>query len=56
LRKKIGDQAFFQALENYYQENKYQIATPDDLKGAFEQTYGQSLEDFYQEWLYSPKP
>ena len=56
LRKKIGDQAFFQALENYYQENKYQIATPEDLKGTFEQTYGQSLENFYQEWLYSPEP
>jgi hypothetical protein len=56
LRKKIGDQAFFQALENYYQENKYQIATPEELKNAFEQTYGQSLDDFYQQWLYSPKP
>lgn len=56
LRQEIGDQAFFEALQRYYQENKYGIATPDDLLTAFEDAAGRSLEAFYAEWLYTPQP
>ncbi len=53
LREEIGDQAFFEALQTYYRENKYRIADSEDLLGAFEQAAGRSLQDFYQQWLYS---
>lgn len=53
LRRQIGDTAFFAALQRYYEENKYGIATANDLLGAFEKACGCSLSDFYQNWLYS---
>jgi len=53
LREKIGDQAFFNALRNYYQAYQFRVATGKDLLGIFEQAAGKSLEDFYQQWLYS---
>jgi hypothetical protein len=53
LRERIGDEAFFSALQNYYREYEFQIAAPQDLLVAFENASGQDLEDFYQEWLYS---
>lgn len=53
LRERIGDQAFFGALQGYFAENKYGIARGEDLLGAFESSSGESLGDFYQEWLYS---
>jgi hypothetical protein len=53
LRGRIGDEAFFTALQNYYRDYKYQIASPQDLLGAFEDASGGDLEAFYQEWLYS---
>lgn len=56
LREKIGDAAFFAALQEYYRVYQYQIARGADLLALFEKHYGQSLEDFYQEWLYSAKP
>ena len=54
LRKEIGDKAFFSALQAYYRQFKYQIATADDLLRAFEDTSGSQLDEFYQKWLYSP--
>ncbi len=53
LRQEIGDQAFFAALQAYYQARKFEIATAQDLLAAFETASGTSLDDFYQQWLYS---
>jgi len=55
LREKIGDDAFFKALQDYYQLKKYQTASPDDLLDAFEKSSGEQLDDLYQEWLYEKK-
>ena len=52
LREKIGDDAFFKALQDYYQSKKYQIASPEDILDVFERASGEQLDDFYQEWLY----
>jgi hypothetical protein len=35
LRKLIGDERFFDALQNYYKTNKFEVADLDDLRGAF---------------------
>jgi len=56
LRQEIGDEAFFQALGEYLQEYRYQIAYPEDLLEAFENAAGQPLGDLYTDWLYSPQP
>jgi len=53
LREYIGDEAFFSALQNYYQDYKFKIASPQDLLKTFEDASGQDLDAFYQEWLYS---
>ena len=53
VRDRIGDKAFFEALRNYYQQEKYRVARPDDLLNAFNRAAGQSLVDLYQTWLYS---
>ena len=36
LRKTIGEQKFFTALQRYYKEYKFKNATPDDMAGVFE--------------------
>ncbi len=50
LRQEIGDDAFFSALQTYYNENRFAIATPDTLLTQFEQASQRSLDDLYQEW------
>jgi hypothetical protein len=53
LRKEIGDQAFFAALQDYYQRYQYQVARPQDLLDAFERSANRQLDDFYQSWITS---
>ena len=56
LREEIGDQAFFQALKDYFQDFQYQIASGEDLLSAFESSSGRQLDEFYNQWLYSTTP
>ncbi len=52
LRKDIGDEAFFNALQDYYQNKKFQIAGPTDLLDSFEKASGKELDGLFQKWLY----
>ncbi len=56
LRQEIGDAAFFGALQRYFQDYRYQIATGGDLLTAFETSAGASLDSFYQTWGFTPQP
>lgn len=53
IRDEIGNRAFFEALQNYYQANKYLIAESDDLLDSFEKSSGVSLDRLYEQWLYT---
>jgi hypothetical protein len=50
VREKIGDEAFFSALRQLSQENRYGIIRPADLLSAFETASGQDLQDIYHRW------
>jgi hypothetical protein len=50
LRDQIGDDAFFEALQRYYAENQYAIASPEALLAAFEASCGCELDKLYAEW------
>jgi hypothetical protein len=52
LRGKIGDEMFFDGLQDYFEQNKYGIATTTGLLDLFEEVSGMQLDDLYQEWLY----
>jgi len=51
VRARLGDEAFFTALQTYLQSHRYGIAYPDDLITAFEETSGQQIDDLYQFWI-----
>ena len=53
IREAIGDHAFFAALHDYARRFAFRIATPDDLRTAFEATSGQSLGDLWGFWFES---
>jgi len=53
LREEIGDAAFFDALRDYYTENKYQVANRSALLAAFERASGRELDYLYDEWLFT---
>ncbi len=52
LRKRLGDEAFFAGLRQYYAAHKEASATTEDLRAAFEKASGQDLREFFKRWVY----
>jgi len=51
LRKTVGDEAFFAALQLYLNEHAYQSVEVHDLRLAFEKVTGQDLNWFFNQWF-----
>ncbi|MEA2598604.1 MAG: hypothetical protein QOF01_5073 [Thermomicrobiales bacterium] len=47
----IGDDAFFAALTDYAAEFRFNVATPADLRAAFERASGQDLGELWRHWF-----
>lgn len=52
LRKRIGDEAFFKGLRDYYNAHRDANATSEDLRGALEKSSGKNLKEFFDRWVY----
>jgi len=54
LRKKLGDQDFYQALQDYLSQNNlaYDYAKTTDLKAVIETTTSEDLTEFFNDWIY----
>ncbi|HYG16795.1 MAG TPA: M1 family aminopeptidase [Bacteroidia bacterium] len=53
LRKHVGDDAFFKALNIYLTQNKYKAVEMHQLRLAFEEVTGEDLNWFFNQWFYS---
>lgn len=51
LRKYVGDEAFWRALNLYLRQNKYKSIEVHHLRLAFEQVTGQDLQWFFNQWF-----
>ena len=50
LRNHIGDEAFFEGMRVYLEDNKFKAAEFHDLRLAFEEVCGQDLNWFFNQW------
>ncbi len=51
LRKLVGDDAFFTALNRYLTQNKFSSSEIAELRVAFEETTGEDLMWFFDQWF-----
>lgn len=51
LRKYVGDEAFFAALNRYLTQHKYSAAEISELRIAFEDVTGEDLMWFFDQWF-----
>ena len=51
LRRKLGEQAFWGALQEIYRSRLFKETSWKDLQTAFELQAGTPLEQFFSEWL-----
>lgn len=54
LRRKIGDQAFWQGIRTYYRRYQLKNALTKDLRAVMEEVSGQDLQQFFDQWLRQP--
>ncbi len=54
LRLKVGDQAFWQILQTYFQTFHNSNVVTNDFKNIAEQVSGLDLEQFFQQWIFQP--
>jgi aminopeptidase N len=52
LRMRLGDDAFFRGIRNYYEAHKNSIASTEDLRSALEKASGTDLGAFFKRWVY----
>lgn len=52
LRRQVGDEPFWQAVNLYLTRNARQNVTTPDLQRAFEEASGQKLDWFFRQWVY----
>ena len=51
LKKRLGEELFYQALRKFYKENLFAQASWQDLKSVFEKVSRSSLDNFFDQWL-----
>jgi aminopeptidase N len=54
LRDLLGRDAFDRGLRLFWRSHRFEIASWDDLRTAFEQTSGQGLRGFFEQWVERP--
>ncbi len=51
LRQKTGSREFIDAYRDFYVENKFKIASFEDIRISFERTTGKDFKAFFNQWL-----
>ncbi len=54
LRRKLGDDAFWKGIRNYYAKYNGSNANTEDFRAIMEQASGKNLAFFFKQWLYTP--
>ena len=55
LRNYLGDDAYFEGLRTYLEDNKFRAAEIHDLRLAFEKVTGEDLNWFFNQWFFAPR-
>jgi len=51
LRQQLGDAAFKQGLQHFYQQYRFRVAGFSDVQDSFATVAGEPLDDFFQQWV-----
>jgi hypothetical protein len=51
LREKVGDTQFAEALQAFYRDNRFRVASFDNIRRSFETVSGLDLRAFFEQWI-----
>lgn len=51
LRKEVGDKIFYSSIRDFIKENRFRVASWDDIRKSFEKNTGRDLSWFFNQWV-----
>ncbi len=54
LRGRLGDEAFFRGIREYYRRYRHRAVLTEDFQAVMEEASGQDLDWFFRQWLLEP--
>ncbi len=51
LHEEVGDDVFYEILQTYYTDYRYDLADPAEFVAVVEQVYGRSIRPLYETWI-----
>lgn len=51
LRREIGDKTFIRGLQDFYEGNKFRVASFNDIRKSFESASGKDLSGVFRQWV-----
>jgi len=51
LREKVGDAQFIKALQEFYRDHRFRLASFDDIRKSFEAVSDLDLRPFFDQWI-----
>jgi aminopeptidase N len=52
LRQRLGDDAFFEFLQNFYQANRYGVVNSVEFQNSAEESCGCRLDELFDLWVF----
>lgn len=52
VRKRIGEDHFWQGLRRFFTDKRFQEASWDDIREVFSEVSGQDLDGFFKQWVH----
>ncbi len=52
LREKVGDKLFIKGFQKFYRDNKFKVASFDDICKAFEKVTNKEMKPFFYQWIH----
>lgn len=53
LRRKLGDETFWQGIRSYYKTFQNSNASTDDFRNSMEEVSRENLEEFFTQWIFT---
>lgn len=54
LRRRVGEERFWETLREVFQTHKFQAASWADFQAAFQKAHEESLDAFFRQWIQGP--
>jgi hypothetical protein len=54
LRNRVGEDKYYRSMRNFFHQNRFEVASWEDIEWAVEEVYGGPLDGYFGQWVHRP--